>query len=333
MEPAIRYRKLPGRRRGLFRGSSIWLAPDHLLLVRSMRFREEYKRYQLRDIQAIVVGSAARFHISTRSIGIALLWLVAFLVLRSRVAWISAPMSAVAAALVFAWFLISLQFSCRCRIYTAVSRDELPSLYRTWTARRFLRLIEPSIAEAQGALEGAWLEALSSRTLGPPRSAPPPPPPGITPAPRTPRNRTTATDLLIVALFADALLNATAMNSTGKWIQAANAALALVELGASITAIVEHYHRTLRAAMQRLAIATLIAEGLFYYLRPLIVGIVIGARAASSRTPGLAALPVDPWMREVDAILCALLGLAGLIILMTGKESAEDDPSIITPPA
>ena len=29
----IRYSKLPGHRRGLINGSSLWLGPDHLLLV------------------------------------------------------------------------------------------------------------------------------------------------------------------------------------------------------------------------------------------------------------------------------------------------------------
>ena len=32
-----RYRKLPGRR-GLFGGASLWLGPDHLLSVKSVRF-------------------------------------------------------------------------------------------------------------------------------------------------------------------------------------------------------------------------------------------------------------------------------------------------------
>ena len=43
-----------------------------------MRFREEYKRYQLRDIQAIAIAQRPRFHISTRAFGIAILWLIAF---------------------------------------------------------------------------------------------------------------------------------------------------------------------------------------------------------------------------------------------------------------
>ena len=61
------YRKLPGKRRGFFNVSSVWAGPDHLLLVRGSRFREEYKRFYYRDVQAIAVARAPRFHISTRS--------------------------------------------------------------------------------------------------------------------------------------------------------------------------------------------------------------------------------------------------------------------------
>src|SRR5208283_1031251 len=80
--------------------------------------------------------------------------------------------------------------SCRCRIYTAVSSEELPSLYRTWTARRFLERVEPVLAQAQGAIEGSWVEAVDDKQIGPPAEgriglmmpgaaaplAPPPPP-------------------------------------------------------------------------------------------------------------------------------------------------------------
>ena len=34
------YRKLPGRLRGIGYGASVWMAPDHLLLVRTRMFRE-----------------------------------------------------------------------------------------------------------------------------------------------------------------------------------------------------------------------------------------------------------------------------------------------------
>jgi hypothetical protein len=38
-----RYQKLPGRLRGVVHGAGVWLGSDHLLSVRSMRVREDYK--------------------------------------------------------------------------------------------------------------------------------------------------------------------------------------------------------------------------------------------------------------------------------------------------
>src|ERR1017187_936684 len=55
------YRKLPGDFRGFFRRNTLWLGPDHLLLVDSTRFSETYKRFYLRDIQTVIIRKAPRF--------------------------------------------------------------------------------------------------------------------------------------------------------------------------------------------------------------------------------------------------------------------------------
>ena len=72
------YRKLPGTRRGFIQKSSVWAGPDHLLLVRGSRFRDEYKRFYYRDVQAIAVARAPRFHVSTRLAATAVACWVAF---------------------------------------------------------------------------------------------------------------------------------------------------------------------------------------------------------------------------------------------------------------
>jgi hypothetical protein len=49
------YQRLTGRKRTLLGYSQLWLAPDHILLVKSTHFAESYQRFALTDIQAIVV--------------------------------------------------------------------------------------------------------------------------------------------------------------------------------------------------------------------------------------------------------------------------------------
>src|SRR5580693_8418278 len=132
-----RYRRLPGRRRGIGSSSSLWLGSDHILLVKSSWFRERYKRFYLRDIQAITVARCPRFYVSWPVLALALIWFLPglgmlFASSKTQMAW-----GAGAIVIVFGWLAVSLATSCRCRLYTAVSHDDLPSLYRIWTARRF----------------------------------------------------------------------------------------------------------------------------------------------------------------------------------------------------
>ncbi len=162
----VRYRKLPGHRRGLINGSSVWLGPDHLLLVKSQRFKEEYKRYYLRDIQAIAIARTGRFHVSSRSLVLGAFWFIAFVASLTFPALMPVVWGA-ALVMVFSWLYISIDRSCICRIYTAVSSDALPSVYRTWTARRFLAAVEPRIREVQGEIDPAWLAAEDQQRVGP----------------------------------------------------------------------------------------------------------------------------------------------------------------------
>ncbi len=51
----ILYRRLPGRWYGVATKASVWLGPDHLLVVERAWFIEHYRRLRLRDIESIVV--------------------------------------------------------------------------------------------------------------------------------------------------------------------------------------------------------------------------------------------------------------------------------------
>ena len=53
----INYRQLTPKSRRWIQFSQLWLAPDHLMLLKSSRFTEEYSRYRLEDIEAVVVTS------------------------------------------------------------------------------------------------------------------------------------------------------------------------------------------------------------------------------------------------------------------------------------
>src|SRR5580704_1481082 len=121
MAPAEeKYRRLPGRRRGVINGSSLWMGSDHILMVKTAWFREEYKRFYLRDIQAIVVAPGTRFYISVPTLALALAWLfsgffITFWPASVAIAWIVGT-----TAMLAAWLGIAISAGCRCRLYTAV---------------------------------------------------------------------------------------------------------------------------------------------------------------------------------------------------------------------
>ncbi len=173
----IKYKRLPGRMRGIFHGASLWLGDDHLLAVSGWRFTEDYKRYYYRDIQALVVTRERRFVAP-------LPWVLAvvaagatyFIAKASSAGWLADGCAELLAVLFLYLAIVSVAQSCRCRIQTAVSREELPSLYRMWSTRKALALIERRIGEAQGMLVEGWTASVPEYSTPSPAAAPDPTP-------------------------------------------------------------------------------------------------------------------------------------------------------------
>jgi hypothetical protein len=316
----VKYRKLPGARRGFLHGASLWMGDDHILAVKSLRFREEYKRFYLRDIQAIVMAKRPRFLVSTRAAVAGAVWLVALIAVWNRATWAPATMSVVGVLLLASWLYCSMAASCSCRIYTAVSRDELPSIYRTWTARQFLAEVEPGIWKVQGVLQGNWAEAVEERAVGPRLASAPAAGRVSTGTPRLGSRRYTAASAIFVAsLFTEATLIFFTLHSLTRRIEWIGSVLAIVQIGAAILMFVEHHRGILQRAMQRLAIVTLILSGAVYYVRQILAGAASGGRLPDPAM--LTNLPSYLVLREVDAGVCLILGMVGAaLMLMSGSE-------------
>jgi hypothetical protein len=310
-----RYRKLPGHLRLLFGGASFWVAGDHFLLVRSSRFAERYKRFYFGDIQGIAVAEARRFHVSTRAIGAAIVWLLVVAltsrwpVVRDAIAW---------CGLLFplGWLLVSLLGSCRCRIYTAVSNDELPSVYRRWTARRFLAAVEPIIAAQQGAVPADWAE-IADQT-----GAAPAPGPAVAPGP-VGSPRTIASDLLILSLFLGAALELAHIPAAAqRW---AILVTALSIFSATVAVMVHRNKGLIKRSMQLLAIITLISMVLMMYGRVMVAAGMAGYEAGKTKS----AVTLQPdfsessSMRPFTAGLYGLLGIIGLALSFSSQRSEQ----------
>lgn len=165
--PKSIYRKLTRRARALDSYSQLWLAPDHLLLVRSTRFREQYWRFALADIQAIVVTELApRVPIQVVLAACAIAWSMIALAISG---WFFRGFFLVSGGvwLLFVILDIARGPRCRCYLHTAVSRELLAPVNRTAIARRFLDQIQPAIEAVQGSIPPEQLPQMEERVSPP----------------------------------------------------------------------------------------------------------------------------------------------------------------------
>ena len=313
----IQYRKLPGHRRGLVNSSSVWLGPDHLLLVKSQRFKEEYKRFYLRDIQAIAIARYGRFHLSTRALSLAFLWLIA-LGASQRYPMLTGFVWTSALILVGAWLYISVDRSCVCRIYTAVSSDPLPSVYRTWTARRFLAAVEPRIREVQGEIDPAWLDVTDVGPQTERPSLPPTPPPLEAAAPQV-AMRTVAVGIFLAALLLQIVAETLAfVNGTPDFTYVL-AGMVLWQVIAAIFVFIDRSRGRLASSVHYVAIAKLIWLTLLFYIN--------SAINAVNRTTLLPVVPANPVVRGFD--LAISIGLVAAGLALSWRQAEESPPGLL----
>ncbi len=306
-----KYRKLPGRRRGFVFSSSLWTGADHLLLVRSTRFQEQYKRFYFRDIQAIVITKVPRLVISTPMLAVALILLIGVLIVRVRVPALTGWGWLLLAALAAGWIYVSTARSCTCRLYTAVSREDLPSLYRMWTARKALAELERKIAQVQGVFTQDWAEAADLRALGPVDAASYPAAADSRSA--VGRRRTWVSDIFLASLFADAVVTMLEMRTPSAWLANVSVTLTVVQIATAIWIFVQRHRGILRTGMQRLAIVALLFIGGITYAQ--MIGDAVDAAFAGKRGPlAVRARARSGVVLPIYSGGAALLAVAGFVL-------------------
>jgi hypothetical protein len=241
------YRRLTGRRRGFFSYSQLWLAPDHILLVKSTRFAENYQRYSLADIHAIVVTElsdrvAAQIWIAAAAI----LWALAALAVSGTFAkGFFLITGVVAMATVVTDILRGPR--CRCHLHTAVSRELLAPVDRMKTARAFLGHIRPAIEAVQGKLEHTPAE---------------PSPPGMGDSPpEVSRSPGYLPEVLFVLFLVDAALVLANLHFPRSPIGNALPTTFFAEIVLVIVALIRRAGRDSRRVIYALMLATLVCIG------------------------------------------------------------------------
>jgi hypothetical protein len=152
---------------------SLWEGKDHLLLIDTNGYTENYRRFYFRDIQTISVsqtnGRAVWNGIWGALTGVtAALWLPHFAGLRTA-PQLWEVLAASGTLLFFALPLLInnlLGSTCVCLIQTAVQHEELAPLRRARAANRIIQHLLPTITAAQPADQAAPIQAASPGPAG-----------------------------------------------------------------------------------------------------------------------------------------------------------------------
>jgi hypothetical protein len=231
------------------------------------------------------------------------LLLIAVLIARGRMPGLTVGLWLLAAGLMACWIYVSAAHSCTCRLYTAVSREDLPSLYRTWTARKVVADLERRIAQAQGVFIESWADAAELCSPGPPD------PPGHAATGRRPADR-----------------RSLEIGSPSAVLTALSAGLTALQLAGAIWMFVQHSRGILSTAMQRLAIVTLVFIGGLLYVQAFADS--VQAALAGRRGPvAIHALARSETIRPIYIAGVLLLGLTGLVLSFKSFEP-EPPPAI-----
>jgi hypothetical protein len=162
---------------------SLWLGSDHLLFVEQYGYRETYKRFYFRDIQAITVMETTRRTVWNAVLGIPLT-ICAIGVVISALPARNIPALVIWAipALLIAVLLVINNVrgrACICELRTAVQTENLASLSRLKQTRKVLERVRPLIIAAQGQFTAeevsVRMQAAASGIAAAPKPEPPPP--------------------------------------------------------------------------------------------------------------------------------------------------------------
>ena len=162
-EPRTPYKKLPARSFGWAGPARLWLGPDHLLQVTTTSLREKYRRFHLRDIEALLIRrTKLRLVLNLVSGGFAGLggaiggafWWFSSLASDETGTVVLRVFGAMfglftLGCLIFLLINTLLGATCACFIQTPAGLDRLATPGRSRQARKLIERLTPLIVAAQ----------------------------------------------------------------------------------------------------------------------------------------------------------------------------------------
>jgi len=164
----------------LLRGNRIqlWQGEEHLLLVEWNGYKEKYKRFNYRDIQAVFIQKNSE----AQAANIVLTIMVVLILAPALVTHITGLKIFLLSLAGFFGLILAINAlsgsTCRCFLRTAVQTEELPSLSRVKRAQKVFARLQPLIAAAQGGqlpaeVISTWMRDMAQSSAAENPNAPP----------------------------------------------------------------------------------------------------------------------------------------------------------------
>jgi hypothetical protein len=306
------YTRLGPRTPHLLGHDSLWLSEDHLLAVHNRRFVEEYQRFELREIQAIVIRKQGRFVIPVYWAATCVAILIAALVGTVRgSAAVADDLWVIFALLGIYWLATSLFSSCSCQLQTAVGAYSLPGLYRMRAAQGVLRTLEARIFEVQGVLPEDW--TADDTVADSPHVAEETPNTGAT------RTATLVAVLACLTLFIDALSSWHARAPlVSRSFRTLNVFITLIAVVLPVIAIVFTRRDRLLRPLRILFMVAVFAVGFANYGSMLVTAMLAAFQAARQQPP-LYVGDFFYWVNQIAEVSLGTLGLLQLLFIARGR--------------
>lgn len=165
------YKKLSRYRRSAAGYSCLWLGDDHVLLVTSSGYSEEYRRFYFSDIQALTIQKTNGFAVVNWILGGSAIFFAALIFTVPLAGAIVLGTFAGICALAVAVHSV-LGPTCAVQVRTAIAAHPLEPLGRLRQCQKAFARLVPLIQQAQGELTPEQLAEITAPS--PPAIAAPP---------------------------------------------------------------------------------------------------------------------------------------------------------------
>lgn len=170
----MKYKRIARSRRGLGKWHTLWLGDDHLLAVESTGYSEEYTRFYLKDIQALIFRRSSWGTVLNVIFGIVVAISIVAAYSGYNGGFTPESITAGIFAGIFLPFLLWNLFrgpTCRCHLRSSVGIEELPALDRVRSVKKVLARLRPMIGQLQGNLSRQEIVVLAQAAKDAPPSA------------------------------------------------------------------------------------------------------------------------------------------------------------------